>query len=74
MSFLYKVTYDFIENKRVSGSGSYVFESDKELNTQDEEVINNVKNKIIKTYNYEKVTVKEIIILYNEEEGGNDEV
>lgn len=73
MSFLYKVTYDFIENKRVSGSGSYVFESDKELNTQDEEVINNIKNEIMEAYNYEEVTVKEII-LYKEEEGGNDEV
>lgn len=73
MNYLYKVTYDFIENKRVSGSGSYVFESDKELNTQDKEVINNVKNKIIETYNYEKVTVKEIT-LYSEEEGENNEV
>lgn len=73
MSFLYKVTYDFIENKRVSGSGSYMFESDKELNTQDEEVINNIKNEIIESYNYEEVTIKEIT-LYSEEEGENNEV
>ena len=73
MSYLYKALYDFVENKRVSGSGSYMFESDKELDTQDEEVINNVKNEIIKAYGYEEVTVKEII-LYNEEEGESDEV
>lgn len=73
MSYLYKATYDFVENKRVSGSGSYMFESDKELNTQDEEVINNVKNEIIEAYNYEEVTIKEIT-LYNKEEGENDEV
>lgn len=73
MSYLYNALYDFVENKRVSGSGSYMFESDKELNTQDEEVINNVKNKIVEAYNYEEVTIKEIK-LYNEEEGESDEV
>lgn len=73
MSYLYNALYDFVENKRVSGSGSYMFESDKELNTQDEEVITNVKNKIVEAYNYEEVTIKEIK-LYNEEEGESDEV
>lgn len=73
MNCLYNALYDFVENKRVSGSGSYMFESDKELNTQDEEVINNIKNTIIEAYEYKEVTIKEIK-LYSEEEGENDEV
>lgn len=73
MSYLYNALYDFVANKRVSGSGSYMFESDKELNTQDEEVINNIKNTIIEAYEYKEVTIKEIK-LYSEEEGESNEV
>lgn len=73
MSYLYNALYDFVANKRESGSGSYMFESDKELNTQDEEVINNIKNTIIEAYEYKEVTIKEIK-LYSEEEGESNEV